>query len=74
MSIQTQILDLLVNLRSKRQLSYIFITHDIQAATYLCEQLIIFKNGKIEEQIATKDLHLSDNAYTKALIEKQLSF
>lgn len=74
MSIQTQILDLLVNLRSKRQLSYIFITHDIQAATYLCEQLIIFKNGKIEEQIATKDLYLSDNAYTKALIEKQLSF
>ncbi|MCE5002493.1 ABC transporter ATP-binding protein [Staphylococcus pseudoxylosus] len=74
MSIQTQILDLLVNLRSKRQLSYIFITHDIQAATYLCEQLIIFKNGKIEEQIATKDLYLSNNAYTKALIEKQLSF
>ena len=29
---------------------------------------------EIEEQIATKDLHLSDNAYTKALIEKQLSF
>ncbi|MBF7019876.1 ABC transporter ATP-binding protein [Staphylococcus sp. 18_1_E_LY] len=74
MSIQIQILDLLVNLRSKRQLSYIFITHDIQAATYLCEQLIIFKTGKIEEQIATKDLHLSVNAYTKALIEKQLSF
>lgn len=74
MSIQTQILDLLVNLRSKRQLSYIFITHDIQAATYLCEQLIIFKNGKVEEQIATQDLHLSVNAYTKALIEKQLSF
>ena len=43
MSIQTQILDLLIHLRETRQLSYIFITHDIQAATYLCDQLIILK-------------------------------
>ncbi len=41
---------LLIHLRETRQLSYIFITHDIQAATYLCDQLIIFKNGKIEER------------------------
>lgn len=74
MSIQIQILDLLIRLRSKRKLSYIFITHDIQAATYLCEQLIIFKSGKIEEQIKTADLHHSHNAYTTALIDKQLSF
>ena len=74
MSIQTQILDLLIHLRETRQLSYIFITHDIQAATYLCDQLIIFKNGKIEEQIPTSALHKSDNAYTRELIEKQLSF
>ncbi|MDN8957743.1 ABC transporter ATP-binding protein, partial [Staphylococcus aureus] len=53
MSIQTKILDLLIHLRETRQLSYIFITHDIQDATYLCDQLIIFKNGKIEEQIPT---------------------
>ncbi len=72
MSIQAQILDLLIHLRETRQLSYIFITHDIQAATYLCCQLIIFKNGKIEEQIPTSALHKSDNAYTRELIEKQL--
>ncbi|MDK6298203.1 ABC transporter ATP-binding protein [Staphylococcus caprae] len=74
MSIQTQILDLLKKLRQTRQLSYIFITHDIQAATYLCDQLIIFKNGQIEEHIETCDLHSSRNPYTTALINKQLTF
>ena len=49
MSIQTQILDLLRRLRRTRHLSYIFITHDIQAATYVCDRLIIFKDGQIEE-------------------------
>ena len=51
MSIQTQILDLLRRLRRTRHLSYIFITHDIQAATYVCDRLIIFKDGQIEECI-----------------------
>ncbi|REH99053.1 ABC transporter ATP-binding protein [Staphylococcus felis] len=74
MSIQTQILDLLKQLKSTRQLSYIFITHDIQAATYLCEDLIIFKEGRIEEKIKTKDLHRTTNRYTQELIQKQLTF
>lgn len=74
MSIQTQILDLLRRLRRTRHLSYIFITHDIQAATYVCDRLIIFKDGQIEECITTHDLHLSRHPYTTALIHKQLIF
>lgn len=74
MSIQTQILDLLIELKDKRSLTYIFITHDIQAATYLCDRLIIFKDGQIVEQLKTSQLHLSENKYTRALIDKQLSF
>lgn len=57
MSIQTQILDLLKTLRESHQLSYIFITHDVQAATYLCDHLIIFKDGRIELQTATSNLY-----------------
>lgn len=73
MSIQVQILDLLKQIQKNREISYIFITHDIQAATYLCDRLIIFKDGQIEEQIETVDLSQTNNNYTKALIEKQLS-
>ncbi len=50
MSIGTPNIHLLIHLRESSELSYIFIAHDIEAATYLCDQLIIFKNGKIEEQ------------------------
>lgn len=74
MSIQTQILDLLVHLRESRQLSYIFITHDIQVATYLCDRLIIFRGGTIETELQTKDLSQTENAYTRELIDKQLIF
>ncbi|PHK50136.1 ABC transporter ATP-binding protein [Staphylococcus edaphicus] len=74
MSIQTQILDLLIHLKEQRQLSYIFITHDIQVATYLCDRLVIFKNGTIVTQIDTCDLHRTTHPYTRALIDKQLTF
>ena len=49
MSIQTQILDLLLT-HATRQLSYIFITHDIQAATYLCDELIILKMVQLKHR------------------------
>lgn len=72
MSIQTQILDLLVCLREEYQLSYIFITHDIQAATYLCDRLLIFKEGGVQETLSKNRIHEAQHDYTRALLEKQL--
>lgn len=74
MSIQTQILDLLVRLRDEYHLSYIFITHDIQAATYLCDRLFIFKEGEIQESLAKHQIHQATHPYTQALLEKQLIY
>lgn len=73
MSIQTQILDLLIRLRETRDLSFIFITHDIQVATYICDDLIIFRNGTIEAQMTPDELYKTENTYTRALLDKQLS-
>lgn len=73
MSMQTQILDLLKRLRHSHQLSYIFITHDIQVATYICDDLLIFKNGCIEARTSISELHRQQNGYTRELIDKQLS-
>ncbi|GGI40259.1 ABC transporter ATP-binding protein [Mammaliicoccus stepanovicii] len=72
MSIQTQILNLLIELRALYGVSYIFITHDIQAATYICEDLIIFKDGLIQESLHISNLKDSTHPYTNALLEKQL--
>ncbi|MFH0716281.1 ABC transporter ATP-binding protein [Staphylococcus delphini] len=71
MSIQSQILDLLTTLRDKYQLSLIFITHDIQAAVYLCEDLIIFNDGQIQERLNRHQLKDLQNDYTRELFEKQ---
>ncbi|EIA4827495.1 ATP-binding cassette domain-containing protein, partial [Staphylococcus pseudintermedius] len=71
MSIQSQILDLLTTLRDKYQLSLIFITHDIQAAVYLCEDLIIFNDGQIQERLNRHQLKTLQNDYTRELFEKQ---
>ncbi|MCV9885507.1 ABC transporter ATP-binding protein [Metabacillus halosaccharovorans] len=67
-SVQTQVLDLLKDLKKMYNMSYIFITHDIQAAAYICDRVIIFKDGQIEE--ITEIEHLKDvrSAYARRLV------
>lgn len=52
-SIQVQILDLLRELKERRRLSYLFITHDITVAAYMCERILVLHRGRIVEQIKT---------------------
>lgn len=73
-SIQLQILDLLKELKSSYEMGYIFITHDIQAAVYICDRLLIFKEGRVQETINTKDLHLAESPYTKKLLQNLILF
>ncbi|MHC8965651.1 ABC transporter ATP-binding protein [Priestia aryabhattai] len=71
-SVQFQILNLLKKLRSTYDMSYIFITHDLQAATYLCDRLMIFKGGKIEEIVAMQNLKHVKSSYAQALLKKTI--
>ncbi|KGR76976.1 ABC transporter ATP-binding protein [Ureibacillus sinduriensis] len=73
-SIQLQILDLLKELKNSYKMGYIFITHDIQAATYICDRLLIFKDGRVQETIPTKDLHLVESPYAKKLLKNLILF
>ncbi|CAM3688842.1 ABC transporter ATP-binding protein [Marinicrinis lubricantis] len=72
-SVQIQVLDLLIELKSLYQMSYIFITHDIQAATYICDRIIIFRNGQIEEMVPAKQLRDVQSAYARTLLQKLIS-
>lgn len=49
-SIQGQIINLLVDLKRSRGLSYIFITHDIGVADYFCDRIGVMKNGQLVEE------------------------
>jgi len=51
-STQVEILDLLQELKKEYNLSYIFVTHDLLTITYICDSVIFFKDGKIEEEIS----------------------
>jgi nickel transport system ATP-binding protein len=73
-SVQVQILELLKELKEIYNMSYIFITHDIQAAVYICERIIIFKDGKIEETVKTSDLKNVQSKYARNLLQKLITF
>ena len=67
-STQVEILELLKKLKTKYELSYIFVTHDLLTITYICDSVIFFKDGKIEEKIDNiDDLEKVKKDYSKKL-------
>lgn len=73
-SVQKQVLELLKELRKNYNMSYIFITHDIQAAAYICDRIIIFKDGQIEETISIEQLKNVQSKYAIKLLQRVITF
>ncbi|AVK84746.1 peptide ABC transporter ATP-binding protein [Lysinibacillus sp. B2A1] len=73
-TIQLQILDLLIALKDNYGMGYIFITHDLQVAAYICDRMMIFKDGQIQETLDTKDLSQVKSIYAKKLLQHHISF
>jgi oligopeptide/dipeptide ABC transporter ATP-binding protein len=68
-SIRTEIIELLLQLRKERGLTYLFITHDLSLAWVLADRIGVMYLGKIVEQGPTRELILHPrHPYTQALI------
>lgn len=68
-TIQKQILDLLEALRKRRQMSMLFITHDLALVSEIADEVIVMRHGEIREQgLAKAVLEKPQDAYTKALL------
>jgi peptide/nickel transport system ATP-binding protein len=68
-SIQAQILNLLVELREKFSLSYLFITHDLRVVRHLSHRVVVLYLGQIVESGGTTEMFESPlHPYTRALL------
>ena len=68
-STQRAIVALLRQLQQQHQLSYVFISHDLQVIRALCQHVLVLKHAKVMEYQPTEQLFLHpQTAYTQALI------
>jgi len=68
-SIQAQILNLMQDLQEEKELSYVFITHDLSVVKHISDDIVVMYLGQIVERCKTKDLFAMQlHPYTKALL------
>lgn len=74
-SVQVQLLDLLKDLQKELNLTYLFISHDLTAITYLCQRLLFLKSGKLIESVNDlTQLSQVTQSYSKRILNAVLEF
>jgi len=69
-SIRMDVLQIFAKMRKNKNLTVLFITHDLASARYLADRIIVLKNGSIVEENKSEDLIQNPSEkYTKQLIE-----
>ncbi len=68
MLIQSQIVDLLRDLQTRRNLTYLFISHDLRVVAALASRLVVMRHGKVVEEGAAAEIFARPkDPYTRAL-------
>lgn len=68
-SVQAQIMNLLMELKEKLGLSYLFISHDLNTVRHICDRVAVLYLGKIMETASTEELFSNPrHPYTQALL------
>ena len=69
-SIQAQVLDLLLELRSTRKLALLFISHDLGVISHISDHVHVMKDGRIVESGSVEDIFTRpDHQYTRELLD-----
>jgi peptide/nickel transport system ATP-binding protein len=68
-SVQAQILNLLLELQTELHLTYLFVAHNLSVVKHICDRVTVMYVGKIVETAATQELyHTPKHPYTAALM------
>jgi len=68
-SVRTGVMHLMQELGEKLEVTYLYITHDLAVARYMCNRIAVMYLGKLVELAETEELlHYSQHPYTKALL------
>jgi len=69
-NVQAQVLELMLELKAEFNLTYLFITHDLWVARFLCDRIAVMKAGQIVEMGDTEKLFdRPQHPYTKMLLQ-----
>ena len=72
-SVQKQVLELLIELQKKHDISYIFITHDLRVIRAMAHRVLVMRKGKVVEQGNTEILFQNpEEEYTQELLHATL--
>ncbi len=69
LSVQAQVLNYLIEIQRQKNLTYIFISHDLGVVKYMCDHINIIHKGRFVETGTTNDIYNnSEHIYTKKLL------
>ncbi|HOY12339.1 MAG TPA: ABC transporter ATP-binding protein [Saprospiraceae bacterium] len=69
-SVQAQVLNLLMDLKAQFDLTYLFISHDISVVKHISDNIMVMEKGKIVEKGNSEEVyHHPQNQYTRRLID-----
>ncbi|MCU0328653.1 MAG: ATP-binding cassette domain-containing protein [Chitinophagales bacterium] len=68
-SVQAQVLNLLIELREEYKFSYVFISHDLSVVKFISDRIVVMNQGKIEEMGYSEEVYAQPkSSYTQKLI------
>ena len=71
---QVQVMDLLLDLKKKLGLTYIFITHDLTSVTYFCDDVMFLYRGCVTEHLPVSRIADTKDPYARRLLDSIIDF
>jgi ABC-type dipeptide/oligopeptide/nickel transport system ATPase subunit len=75
-SVQAEVLNLLMRLKRDHGLTYVLVSHNLAVVAHVCETLAVMQNGEIVETMSVQQLrdHQSSMPYTQQLLTASLGY